>query len=261
MSGGIGVVAELTGYRVAVAGLPRRTRLAQAPAGAIVVVDGAAEWCDAAALAIERGAAAILVAEPLRVPPEAIERLEAMAAEAAVPVVVHRARLRADLVALAVEHREGVAPQIIVAECRAAAGALPLMVRDAVGWMRALAGVPLVASAWTRDAQAGTALLRSRADGRVVGSMVHATTRPEGELFRVQALGETTSELEIDDPVGRCELSTSTARGRLVAPTHFEDGHRMALRRAVDAVVAGARSTGELGELRHDAAVCADLFS
>ena len=83
---------------------------------------------------------------------------------------------------------------------------------------------------------AGTALLRARAGGRAVGSMIVGATIGEAAVLRVQALGETTTELEIDAPLGRVELATSTVGGRLVAPTRFEAGERAALRRAVEAV-------------------------
>jgi hypothetical protein len=248
----IPVVAELAGYRVAVAGLPLSAQAADEAAGAIVVVDGAARWWDAAARAIDAGAAAIVVAEPHDVPLDAVAALAGLAAEVGVPVVVHRARLREDLVALAVAHREGVRPRVVVAECRASAGDLVATIRDAVGWMRALAGTDLVVASASHSADGGTALLRSSADDRVVGSMLSAVTRPEGSLLRVQALGETTTEFELDEPIGRCALATSTVRGRLVAPAVFETGERASLRRAIDAL-AEQRMPGELPALLHDA--------
>ena len=100
------------------------------------------------------------------------------------------------------------------------------MVRDAVGWMRSLTAAPLAVASASSSADCGTALVRSRDDARVVGSLIAAATRPEGEVLRVQALGETTTELEIDDPAGRAELATSTSRGRLVAPARYEAGER-----------------------------------
>ena len=54
--------------RVAADGLPARVEHARDAAGAIVVVDGSAEWWDAAASAIDGGARAVVVAEPLEVP-------------------------------------------------------------------------------------------------------------------------------------------------------------------------------------------------
>jgi hypothetical protein len=96
-----------------------------------------------------------------------------------------------------------------------------------------------------------TALMRSRDTG-VLGSIVMTSTRAEGKMLRVQALGETTTELEIDEPLGRTELATSTARGRLVAPPRFERPERQALRRAIE-VAGHGTPVPDLEQLRHDA--------
>ena len=206
------VVAELPDYVVAIAGLPLSTERVDRVAGAIVVVDGATRWWDAATLAVEAGAAAVLVAEPREVPLGPVARLAQVAAQSGVTILVHRARLREDLVAVALEQRAGRVPRVVVAECRAAAGDLPAMVRDAIGWTRALAGERLTVAAASFGRASGTALLRSRADGRVVGSLILGATIVEATVLRVQALGETTTELEIDAPLGRTELATSTVR-------------------------------------------------
>ena len=71
-------------------------------------------------------------------------------------------------------------------------------------------------------------------------------------VLRAQALGEVTTEVEIDAPLGRTELATTTAAGRLVAPSRFESGGRAALRRAVEVVAEGG-SSRELDHLFHDA--------
>lgn len=248
MTDRVPVVAELVDYRVAVAGLPIHAARADSMAGAIVVVDGATRWWDAVARAVDAGAAAVLVAEPREVRLDAARDL---AAGARVPILVHRARLRADLVAQALEHRDGLAPRVVVAECRAPTVRLVPMVRDAIGWMRSLAGASLAVASASASPDSGSALLRSRDDLRVVGSLIAAATRPEGEFLRVQALGETSTEVELDDPAGRAELATSTSRGRLVAPARYEAGERVALRRAIAAVAAGARPS-DLDELIHD---------
>ena len=256
MNARVPIVATLAEYHVAIAGLPLRAQLATGATGAVVVVDGAGRWWDAAERAIHAGAAAIVVAEPRDVPLDEVAGLAVLTTEAGVPIVVHRCRIREDVVALAVAHREDVAPRIVVAECRATTADLAATVRDAVGWVRALADTDLVVASPSRSPSpsddGGTALLRSSTDGRVVGSLLSAVTRTEGALLRVQALGETTTEFELDEPVGRCELSTSTVHGRLVAPVPFEAGERAALRRALDAVVE-RRSPGELAALLHDA--------
>jgi hypothetical protein len=243
----IPVLAELPGYRVAVAGLRLRAEPAHAPDGAIVVVDGRTGWWDAASDAVGVGASAVLVAEPREVPLEAVGEL---AAHCPVPIIVQRSRLRDDLVALAIEHRDGVPPRVVVAECRATAAKLPAMIRDAIGWMRALADVELDVAMAAVGPVGGTALLRAR-NGGAVGSMSIAVTTDEGAILRVQALGETSTEVEHDEPVGRCELATSTSRGRLVAPSRFEAAERMAVRRAVDAV-AHEQPAPDLAELLRD---------
>ncbi len=252
MNARVPVVADLRDYAVAVAGLPLSTERVDRGAGAIVVVDGATRWWDAATLAVEARAAAVLVAEPRDVPFESGARLAELAAQSGVPILVHRARLREDLVAMALEQRAGLVPRVVVAECRATAGDLPAMVRDAVGWTRALAGEPLTVAAASFGRASGTALLRARAGGRVVGSLILGTTIVEATVLRVQALGETSTELEIDEPLGRTELATSTVVGRLVAPARFEAGERAALRRAVEAVTQGLASA-DLEDLLHDA--------
>lgn len=255
MTARIPVVTALADYRVAIAGLPLQAQPTAHATGAIVVVDGAAWWWDAAAAAVEAGATGVLVAEPREVPLDAVSEL---AERVGVPIVVHRSRLREDLVGIAVEQRRGVVPRVVVAECRATARRLPELVRDAVGWMRALAATPLVVATAAAASDGGSALLRSRLDDRVVGSMLTAATRPEGTFLRVQALGETTTEFELDEPAGRSELSTSTSRGRLVAPARYEAGERAALRRAVEAVVE-QRAPMDLAHLLHDAEAAAAI--
>ncbi|MDR6907774.1 hypothetical protein J2X63_003482 [Agromyces sp. 3263] len=252
MSERVGVLVDLPEYVVAVAGLPRSAERVGRSAGAIVVVDGSAEWWDAAAGAVEAGAAAVLVAEPRAVPLEEVVILADRAAGRGVPIVVHRSSLRADLVDLAVAQRNGLAPRVTVAECRATADALPTMVRDAIGWTRSLAGARLVLGAADRGRDAGTALLRADDDGRVVGSMLVGVTSAEGAVLRLQALGEASTEVEIDVPLGHVELATSTAAGRLVAPAKLESGERASVRRAIDTVARGMRCL-EVEELLADA--------
>ena len=95
-----------------------------------------------------------------------------LAAASEVPIVVHRARLRDDLVAVAIEQRAGVAPRVVVAECRAAVRELPAMVRDAVGWMRVLADEPLVVASTSVGSGTGDgapARPRRRSRGRLAG--------------------------------------------------------------------------------------------
>lgn len=255
MNARVPVVAGSAPYRVAVAGLPMQAMPGDRIAGSVVVVDGAADWWTAAASAIDAGASAVLVAEPLDVPHEAVRDL---ARRSDVPVVVHRSRLRPELVASAVAHREGVAPRVLVAECQVGPAQLELVVRDAVGWLRELADAPLSIASASTNPGGGAALVRAEGVG-IVASLTITATRREGMLLRVQALGETTTELEIDEPTGTTELATGTRRGRLVAPALYEDAERESLRRAVDAV-AGGGPTDDLRRLLHDAELAAAII-
>jgi hypothetical protein len=252
------VFAELSAFRAAASGLPLRARLVDRVAGSIAVVDGATEWWDAAAAAIGAGASAVLVAEPRDVPLHAAGEL---AARSEVPILVQRSRLRGDLMATAVAHRDGVAPRLVVAECWGRLAERPVLVRDAVGWVRTLVGGRLGLGSASVTAEGGTALLRAEGTG-LLASLVITGTRVDGAGLRVRALGETITEIELDEAIGRTELTTSTSRGRLVAPSMFESPEREALRRAVDAVGAAvdAAPFAHLDDLLHDARLAASVL-
>lgn len=246
------IVASLPEYRVAIAGLPMRAQAATGRAGAIVVVDGVGAWWDAAAEAVADGARAVLVDEPGHVPPDVVDSL---AEGSDSPVLVHRSRLRYDLVARVVDARDGAMPRVIVAECRADSADLPSLVRDAVGWIRVLGGgLPEVVAA------GGAVLLRPAGMADPVASLLATATAAGGPVLRIRAMGEVTTELEIDDPLGRREVSTSTTGGRMVAPALHESGARAALRRAIDVLAAG-ESPHDLADLRHDARMASAIFS
>ncbi|MET0976460.1 MAG: hypothetical protein ABWX82_12400 [Leifsonia sp.] len=251
----LGIVADLPAFVVATAGLPLSAYQAVDASDAIVVVDGATAWWSAAARAAAAGAAAVLVSAPRDVPIDAVRDL---VARCSTPIIVHRPDLRQDIVEAAEDHRDGVRPRIAVVECRAAPDALPTMVRDAVGWVRVLANSRLEVAAVAMGRAGGTALL-SRRDGGAAGSVIIAVTRPEGAIFRLQALGETTTELEIDGAAGRSELTTSTSGGRRVAPQAFEAGERLAIRRAIE-VVRHGRPSSDLDDLLHDATTAAAII-
>ncbi|MDF2555688.1 MAG: hypothetical protein K0R60_1583, partial [Microbacterium sp.] len=127
-------------YRVAVAGLPLRVRGAAEQAGAIVVVDGSDGWVARSVAALDAGAAALIVSDPVAA---GVEDLGSLAARAGtVPVLIDRPRLRPDVAddVSAVP----VAARMLAADVAADAAHVWAAVRDAVGWMRILAGAPLV---------------------------------------------------------------------------------------------------------------------
>ena len=82
--------------------------------------------------------------------------------------------------------------------------------------------------------------------------MLVTATRPDGAVLRVQALGETTTEVEIDEPVGRSELSTSTERGRWVAPRPFREPASAWRFGAPSDAVEGTGLSQDLVDLLHD---------
>ncbi|GAA2026404.1 hypothetical protein GCM10009819_06970 [Agromyces tropicus] len=258
MTARIPVVATTPAHRVAVAGLPERAVPSGRAAGAIVMVDGAGAWWDVAGEAIRDGARAVLVTEPDSTPPAPIARLRT---GTGTPVLVHRGRLRRDLVDDALSARGGTAPRVTVAECRADRQRQPAVVRDAIGWVRELVGSPVGIAATEggpSSRRAVTALLST--DGRVTGTLSAIRTPGADDLLRVRGLGETTTEIELDGTLDRIELSTASVGGRLVAPTRFESGERVALRRALDAIAEGS-STSDLADLLHDSEAAAEVLS
>jgi hypothetical protein len=249
MTARVVVPTTLPAFRAAVAGLPHSAEAVADPNGAVVVVDGRGRWWEAAEQAAARGAGAVLVADPSRAP---LAEMDALITRVGGPVLIHRSRLRHDLVTRALEARQGVLPRVVVAECRAEAAELHALVRDAVGWIRQLLGGPLEIAA-----TGGAALLRRPGRSHPVGTLLPTMTTAGGPVLRVRALGETTTELEIDDPLGRREISTSTASGRTIAATLHESAARAALRRAIDVLAAGGAER-DLSDLCQDDRLAAE---
>lgn len=238
------VVAPAGAYRAAIAELPLRTTLVARAAGAVVVVPGEAGWVDAGIAAASAGAVAIVVADPVFTPAADVRRL----AEAGIPVVVERTMLRADVVEDARRTWVGgtgwTAPRAAVVDGGAPPAQLPVVVRDALGWLRVLSGDRLSLVA----VRGGLALLETGAGIASTLSVV-ATERPRGWI-KALALGEIVTEVDVDSRGTR--LVTATAAGRLVAPTRFESSERLAVRRALAAVEAGERPE-DLVDLAADA--------
>lgn len=255
MSSRVRVVAAIEEYRAAAEGLPFTAELVDRPAGALVVIDGRREWWLGAEEAAAAGASAVLIVEPVdaraRDIAELAERLE-------VPAIVSRARLRHDLVTAAIARRGGAVPRVLVAECAAERVQLPAMVRDAVGWLRELSGAPLRVASASMSGIGGAAMVRVQDTG-LVGSLVITAANLGGGVLRVQALGETRTEVEIDEPMSKVSLSTSTGEGRLVDPVLFETPERATLRRALHAA-AERRATRDLLDLRHDLEIAHEIL-
>jgi hypothetical protein len=225
-----GVFTREPRYRAALAELPLSARSVEVADGAVVVVTGGPGWVDAAAASAAAGAVALVIVRPAFVPADSLRRL---AGEVGIPVVLERPLLRADVAADAATARSGSAARMLVADGAAPASRLPVVVRDAVGWLRALTpeNLRLVA------ASGSFAMLETETGVPATVSVV-ATARPGGGWIHAQALGEVISEVEVEKDAA--QVVTATAAGRMIAPPRFESSARLALRRALAAVDAPA---------------------
>lgn len=237
----VGVVDPTGRYHAAVAELPLSTRSAERVPGALVVIPGTAGWTDAALAASETGAAALVVAEPEFVP---AAELRSLAQGLHIPLIIERPLLRADVAKDAIDRRAGESPRVLAVDGGAGAAGLLSVTRDAVGWLRVLAGGGLAVA----SSDGALALLQTEAG--IAGTLtVTVTARPGPGWIRAHALGETITDVEIDGRAAR--VTTASAVGRLTSPTRFESSERLALRRAV-AVLADRDRSDDLGELLAD---------
>jgi len=222
-------------FREALAELPLSTRIVEGEAGAVVVVPGGSGWVDAALDAASAGAIAVIVSRPGFAPAADIRRLED---SLRVPVVTERSLLRPDSAGDATAGRltdsGWAAPRLLVADGIALSGLVPVVARDAVGWLRVLAGDDLDMVGTDGE----LALLETR--GGIAATLSVVTTQRSGDgLIRAQALGEVLSEIEVDR--GRTRVRTSTALGSMSAPDRLESSARLAVRRTLAALDAGER--------------------
>lgn len=234
------VWTDLAAYRAAVAELAPLVRLADADeSGVLRVVDGRGAWWDR----LERltDALGVVVDEPHPAPASAHERLRTLD----VPVVVARRRLRADVVASIVP----TPAAHVVVDAWGAASEAAVLLRDAVGWGRVLAGGPLdvVAHDATRTADV-LALVR----GAVGVSVTRASGGSGvGDALTAVALGPRRVEVRIDSAAATIHVETDDVEGRSIAAPKREAAERVALRRLRDAVATGVRGS-DLAELAHD---------
>lgn len=234
------VWTDLAAYRAAVAELAPLVRLADADAvGALRIIDGRGAWWDR----LERlpASAGVVVDEPQPAPVAAHARMRALD----FPVVIARRRLRADVVAAL----EPVAASHVVVDAWGSAAEARVLLRDAVGWGRVLAGGPLDVVA--RDAtSAADALALVR--GSVGVSVTCASGGPGvGDALTAVTLGPRRVEVRIDSAAATIRVATDDVDGRRLAAPRREAAERVALRRIRDAVATGVRP-GDLDELAHD---------
>lgn len=228
----------------ALAELPLSARRADGAQGAIVAVPGEAGWVDAALAAVSAGAVALVISDPVVVPAGELRRLE----KSRILVIVERTLLRPDVARDAVDARaaasDALPARILAADVSASRAGLAAATRDAVGWLRIVAGESLELVA----AGAGLALLKTSAGIPATLTAV-VTGRADAGRIRVQGLGEVTTDIEVEGRAVR--LATSSLAGRLFAPTRFESSGRLALRRALEAVAADA-TPSDLNDLIAD---------
>lgn len=243
----IPVRTGLEEYRVAVAELPASTELAASVAGSIVVVPGGGAWWTAASEAIGAGAAAIVVAGPGRAPVDAIDALIAVAGS--VPVVVERPLLRSDVVRdVSAVIADPAATGALVVECHAPAAALPVALREGVGWARVVSGSPLARR--TSESSGGRVLALLASGSGVPVSLVAAAQPGAPALGRARITTIAARRLEVDADL-QTVVTATDAGGDRILPARFEGRERVALRRAVAALGAGDRPA-DLADLRHD---------
>ncbi|MDF2492356.1 MAG: hypothetical protein K0Q58_934, partial [Microbacterium sp.] len=201
------------------------------------------------------GAAALIVSDPVAA---GVEDLGSLAARAGtVPVLIDRPRLRPDVAddVSAVP----VAARMLAADVAADAAHVWAAVRDAVGWMRILAGAPLVLRSAEASALGAVALLEEPV-ADVAAAVVVAVSAERAETrVRAQLLGETRVEVDVDAAVGTFAVDVSTAEGTRRLPRRHEMPERLMLRRAIAAIETGA-PLADLADLRHDVALTAQLL-
>lgn len=243
----IGVRTEIEEYAVAIAELPLRVRATSALSGTVVVVGGEPGWGTRLRRAADAGAAALVLCEP-----QTLDAAEFAAAEGiAVPVVVERARLRDDVVRDAAGM--GYPPRIVQVECGAAGVDAALVLRDAIGWARVLAGGRLEVRITRATARA--VLVQSQRTSVAVSVLLGR--RDSATMWlRALAVDSERTEVVLRHRVGPAVVVRAGSTGSLHLPARYESSARVALRRALDAVEGGGHPA-DLEELAHDSAIAA----
>ncbi|GAB3301086.1 hypothetical protein [Pseudoclavibacter terrae] len=252
----------LGAYRAAIGSLPSSAEVARRPAGAVVVVDGRAAggWLPEVGDALASGALGVVVDEAM---PPAADALAGARAAAGVgldvgagvgataghpPVLVARRFLPGVLVdaVLALVGAQADVARLVTVEVRGAASSGVL--RDALGWARALTGSSLVLANVRGDARGATALAESESGIPVTVSWRRGTG---AAWLRVAALGATEVEVVVDPEVGVVRGAVRSVRGEQVVGPGYEEPARVELRRAIATVRASGQLRSECADLRH----------
>ncbi|MCI1020452.1 hypothetical protein HWD99_17635 [Microbacterium sp. C5A9] len=251
----IGVSGAAHGYGAALAELPLSATAVDDVRDAIAVVDGTGDWAQRARMALRAGASALVIARPGTVGDGELAALEALAGRT--PIVLDRPRLRADVVADAVAEAvpDAVGPDAgwhVSADAVAVESEIGGVVRDAIGWLRILAGGRLALRAGETLPHGVLAMFEHPASGRAAALTASALIGRGGARLRAHAIGETRIEIDLDAATRDRTVVVTTAEGARRVPRRHESSERLALRRAVDAVVHG-NPPADLDEFRHDA--------
>jgi hypothetical protein len=254
MTGARAVRALGDSWRAAVAELPSIARPSTEVTGSVVVITGEVGWGSRLRRAVDDGAAGIVLADPWSASVD--EVLEAQRRSSPVPVVVERSRLRSDVAATALTSD----PAVVQVELGASRQELEVVLRDAVGWARVLAGGQLDLVDVHATARGVTALLQrsDAAAGRYEGLVTLLATRAgaSSPWIRATALGVERTEVTVD---GRTSVVRTSEDGARQLPTRFESSARLALRRAIGSLEDASTPT-DLPELDHDSRVAAAVL-
>lgn len=223
--------------------LPLATRPVDRPEGAIAIVGGQTWTADARA-ALEDGAAALLITEPDMVDPRETLALDDEVRRRGRAAVVERRRLEM----VAVEPTpEAVA---MVAECVGRDSEIGGVLRDALGWVRRLAGAdPEIVAV---DVTPRGSLAQLRVAGASASVLVDVSTGVEpGGFLRVTALGLSRVEVVVDLAARTARATVGSESGIGRRPAVYEAPRRVALRRLLTALEE-SREAPDLAELGTD---------
>lgn len=251
----IGVAGETRRLREPIDSVPLAARRVEGIDGSLVIVEGSPGWPQRSLAAVHAGAAALLITSPVADDDEEIAALEVVSAR--MPVVLDRPWLRADVVADAAPPE---AARHVAVDAAASASELEGVVRDAIGWLRVFFGGEVSLRAAAALPHGLLALFEEQVSGRSAALTASALIGRGGARLRAHAIGETRVEVEIDAATGARSVEVATSDGSMRRSRRHEAPERLALRRAVDAMVAGV-CPDDLRGFRRDSAYAAEVLA
>lgn len=240
--------------RAVLASLPGSFRTGGTVDGSVSAVDGSTGWATAARAAVDHGATAVVVTEPGRDDPEAVEALAGVAADrgaaivlaegwAANPAVIAALDAWADDVAAA----DFIEAELLLPDERPGQEQVLTMLR----LLRAVER-PLPTSA-TASAVNGGVLVVARRNG-ATWTLLSARTAGPARLHLSASNADVQVELDLPSP----QTATPALARRIDADREtrldalYESGHRRAWRRLKDAIGAGSSGSDDLAAFAAD---------